>query len=152
MIGISANFTLSPFHLPHPHPNPPLEGEWILGKWSFFNSSLFKGEVGRGMGLQLQDYQPNLLPYRFYLRKNLVVSESENAKPSRLQFLCAILVISCLLSMLSPIHLNYQFVLQADKIENVITKWMLATKFQTGNLSTSQEMPQRLFRIGHVIA
>jgi hypothetical protein len=49
----------------------------------------------------------------------------------------AILVISNLMSMLSPLHLNYQFVLKADKIEDIIAKWMLTTKFQTGNLTTS---------------
>jgi hypothetical protein len=54
--------------------------------------------------------------------------------------------------MLSPIHLNNKLVFQADKIENVITKWMLTAKFQTGNLATSQKMPQSLFRIGNVAA
>jgi hypothetical protein len=81
-----------------------------------------------GMGLQLLGYQPNLLLYRFYLLKNFVVPESENAKTSSLKFLYAILVIPCVLSMLSPIHLNYQFVFQADKIENVITKRMLRAR------------------------
>jgi hypothetical protein len=28
--GIGANLTFPPFHLPHPHPNPPLEGEGII--------------------------------------------------------------------------------------------------------------------------
>ncbi len=31
--------------------------------------------------------------------------------------------------MLSPVYLNDQFVLQADKIEDVITKWMLTAEF-----------------------
>jgi hypothetical protein len=48
------------------------------------NPSPFKGEAGRGMGLQLLYYQPKLLLYRFYLLKNFVVPESENPKPSRL--------------------------------------------------------------------
>ena len=30
-MGMGANFTLPPFHLPHPLPHPPLEGEGILG-------------------------------------------------------------------------------------------------------------------------
>ena len=62
------------------------------------------------MGLYLLNYQPNLLLYRFYLLKNLVVPKSEDPKTSRLQYLRAILVIPCLLSMLSPIYLNDQFV------------------------------------------
>ena len=37
--------------------------------------------------------------------------------------------------MLSPIHLNDQFVFQADKIEDVIAKWMLTAKFKTRNLT-----------------
>jgi len=53
--------------------------------------------------------------------------------------------------VLSPIHLNYEFVFEADEVEDVITKWMLAAKFQTGNLATSQKMPQSLFRVGHVV-
>jgi len=43
--------------------------------------------------------------------------------------------------MLSPVYLNDQFVFQADKIEDVITKRMLTAKFQSGNLATSQKMP-----------
>jgi hypothetical protein len=57
-----------------------------------------------------------------------------------------------LLSMLSPIHLNYHFLFEADKIENVIRKWMLPAKFQTGNLPASQKVPQSLLCIGHVVA
>jgi hypothetical protein len=32
--------------------------------------------------------------------------------------------------MLSPIYFNYQLVFQADKIEDVITKWMLTAKLK----------------------
>jgi len=104
------------------------------------------------MGFQLFDHQPDLLPYRFLLFKNFVVPEPENTKTSCLQSLCAILVILCLLSMLPPIYFNDQFVFQGDKIEDVITKWMLTAKFQITNLTTTQEMPQSLFRIRQVIA
>jgi hypothetical protein len=48
------------------------------------NPSPFKEEVRRGMGLQTLNYQPNLLLYRFYFLKSLIVPESENAKTSRL--------------------------------------------------------------------
>jgi len=81
------------------------------------------------MGLQLLNYHPNFLLYRFYLIKNLIVPESENAKTSLLQFLGAILVIPSLLSMLSPVYLNNKFFFKADKIKDVITKWMLTAKF-----------------------
>ncbi len=84
------------------------EGENLL------NPSPFKGEVGRGMGmgmgLYLLNCQPNLLLYRFYLLQNLVVPKSEHAKTGRLQYLRTILIIPCLLSVLSPIYLNDQFV------------------------------------------
>ena len=104
------------------------------------------------MGLHLLDYQPNFLFYRFYFLKNLIVPESENAKTSRLQFLSSILIIPCLVSVLPPIHLNDEPLLKTDKIQDVVTKWMLTAKFQTRNLATSQEMPQSLFRVGHVVA
>ena len=64
---------------------PPLKGGNVRA--NFLNSSPFKGEVERGMGLQLLNYQPNLLFYRFYFFKNFVVPESKNPKTSRLQFL-----------------------------------------------------------------
>ncbi len=54
--------------------------------------------------------------------------------------------------MLSPVYLNDQFAFQADKMEDVITKRMLTEKFQSGNLATSQKMPQGLFRVGQVVA
>jgi hypothetical protein len=104
------------------------------------------------MGLQLLDHQPDLLSHRFLLVKNLIVPEPENTKTSFLQFLCAIFVILCLLSMLGPIHFNDQFVFQSDKIEDVITKSVLTAKFQTTNLTTTQKMPQSLFRIRQVVA
>src|SRR3990170_2014502 len=54
--GISANFyapSLSGRTLLTPPPSP-------------FHGPGREGEVGRGMGLQLLDYQPNLLPYRIW--------------------------------------------------------------------------------------
>jgi len=104
------------------------------------------------MGFQFFDYQPDLLSHRFLLVKNLIVPEPENTKTSCLQFLCAILAILCLLPMLAPIYFNDQFVFQADKIEDVITKWVLTAKFQTADLTTTQKMPQSLFRIRQVVA
>jgi hypothetical protein len=138
------------------------------------------------MGLQLLDHEPDLLSHRFLLVKNLIVPEPENTKTSCLQFLCAIFVILCLLPMLAPIYFNDQFVFQADKIEDVITKWMLTAKLklpaqkagasgevssfilcpfipptrrgfgtrsgQTADLTTTQKMPQSLFRIRQVVA
>src|SRR5512137_1332481 len=104
------------------------------------------------MGLELLDYQPNLLFHRLLLVKNLIVPQPENTKTSSLQFLCAFLVILCLLSMLSPIYFNDQFVFQADEIEDVVSKWMLTAKLKTTNLTTTQKMPQSLFRIRHVVA
>ncbi len=103
------------------------------------------------MGLYLLNCQPNLLLYRFYLLKNLIVPKSEHAETSRLQYLRAILVILCPLSMLSPIYLDDQSIFQADKIEDIITEWMLTTKFQTVNFATSQIIPQSVFRLGHVV-
>jgi hypothetical protein len=54
--------------------------------------------------------------------------------------------------MLAPIYFNDQFVFQANKIEDVITKWVLTAKFQTADLTTTQKMPQSLFRIRQVVA
>jgi hypothetical protein len=53
--------------------------------------------------------------------------------------------------MLPPIHFNYEFVFQADKIENVITERMLAAKLDTRNLSAAQKMPQSLFGVSHFV-
>ena len=43
--------------------------------------------------------------------------------------------------MLTTIDLNDQFVFQADKIKDVITKRMLTTKLEPGNLTTTQNPP-----------
>jgi hypothetical protein len=56
---------------------PPLSGKTYLN-----SSSPFKGEVGRGMGFQLLDHQPDLLPSRFLLFENFIVPEPENPKTS----------------------------------------------------------------------
>ncbi len=104
------------------------------------------------MGFQLLDHQPDLLPYRFFLFKNFIVPEPQNTKTSCLQFLHAILVILCPLSMLGTIYFDDQSVFQADKIEDVITKWVLTAELQTTNLTTTQKMPQNHFRIRQVTA
>ncbi len=103
------------------------------------------------MGLQLLDYPPNILLYRFHFLKNLIVPESENIKSSRPQFLRAIFFIPCLLPMLPSVRLDYQFVFQADKVEDIIAKRMLMAELKTRNLSAPENFPQSLFRIRHVI-
>jgi hypothetical protein len=63
----------------------------------------------------------------------------------------AIFVIPCLLPMLSSIHLDYQFVFQADKVEDIITKSMLTAELEIRNLSATQNIPQSLFRVRHLV-
>ena len=53
--------------------------------------------------------------------------------------------------MLSPVYLNDQFVFQADKIEDVITKRMLTAKLETRDLPATQNLPQSLFGISRFI-
>jgi hypothetical protein len=53
--------------------------------------------------------------------------------------------------MLSSIHLDYQFVFQADKVEDIIAKRMLTAEFETQDLSAAQNVPQCLFRVRHVV-
>ena len=82
------------------------------------------------MGSQFLNYQPNLFLDRFHLLKNLIVPKPKNAKTGRLQFLCAISIIPYLRSVMSSIYLNDQSVFKADKIEDIIAKWMLTAKLK----------------------
>jgi len=52
--------------------------------------------------------------------------------------------------MLVAIDLNNEHSLQADKIDNVVTKRVLPAKFETRYLLSPQEAPQALLGICHV--
>ena len=55
------------------------------------------------------------------------------------------------LSMLTPIYLNNQLLLQTHKIEDVITKRMLTAKLETRDLPATRNLPQSLFGISRFI-
>ncbi len=52
--------------------------------------------------------------------------------------------------MLTAIHLNNQPHFHARKVEHKIQKWMLAAELETGNLPTTQALPQTTLGIGHM--
>jgi hypothetical protein len=49
--------------------------------------------------------------------------------------------------MVSAVHLDYQFFFQTDKVEDIITEWMLTAELEIRNLSAAQNIPQSLFRV-----
>jgi hypothetical protein len=53
-----------------------------------------------------------------------MVPEAENAEAGRLQRFGAIRVIVCLLQMLPSIDFDDKFVFQADKIKDIVAKWI----------------------------
>jgi hypothetical protein len=53
--------------------------------------------------------------------------------------------------VLSAIQLNGKLCLMAKEIEDKLFEGMLAAKTKPPNLFAAQAMPQRLFRIGHVL-
>ncbi|OGU09696.1 MAG: hypothetical protein A2X82_07700 [Geobacteraceae bacterium GWC2_55_20] len=93
------------------------------------------------MGLKFLYSHPNLLHYGIDFRKHFVVPESYYGKTRFLKFVSAAFIILNPLPMLSTINLNHQSDFQAGKIKNVITKGMLSAKFQTGNLTFTQQTP-----------
>jgi hypothetical protein len=54
--------------------------------------------------------------------------------------------------VLTSIHLNCQFSLEADKIENVAFDRRLAPKFELSKTSASEQLPHPVFGIRRVTA
>ena len=104
------------------------------------------------MGLLFLQNHPDLLLDRFDLLQHLVIPESQHAKSGGLQQLRASLVIFCMFAMMTPIDLDNHLVIQTDKIKDKIAKRMLSAEFASRDLASTQNLPQRFFRVGHAVA
>lgn len=78
-------------------------------------------------------YSRDLLPYSFHdslgILQSFMVPESQHSKPRFFQHIGSDSIFRLILLMLSPVQFNYDFFLKTDKIENIIPKRMLSSKF-----------------------
>lgn len=79
-----------------------------------------------------------------------MIPKSKNAKTGILQYFRPDIVFCQTFLMLTTIYFNNKFFFKASEIENIIFKWMLSTKFQTFNLSASQDTPEFPRGVGHI--
>jgi len=103
--------------------------------------------AGEGQGGGSSFHQ--LFPYDFLDRLNLhqylIIPESQNAKPLRLEPRCALSIISRLFSMLPSVQFNNQLLFKTDKIYNIRCDRLLSSKPVSSHLLHSQVGPQSLF-------
>lgn len=104
---------------------------------------------------------PNGLDHGVNFLQYLIVPEPEDSETSLLQSLIANTILVVVL-MLTAIHLNNQLLFQAHalhagnapsgagKVKHKIQEWMLAAELETGNLPTTQALPQAILGIGHM--
>ncbi|OGT05481.1 MAG: hypothetical protein A2143_03480 [Gallionellales bacterium RBG_16_57_15] len=113
-------------------------GVGSVGMGSSMNASRvrplpFKGRVGVGMGFQCP---PDRFNNRFNLIQNLIVPEPHDSKTRTFQYLIANQILRRFV-MLSAIDLDNKLCFQTNKIQNGISKRMLAPEFAAFNLTSS---------------
>ncbi len=91
---------------------------------------------------------PNCFHDSICFLQDLVIPEAQHTNALGIEEGCARLIITCLFSVLAAIQLHRKLVLVTIEIEDVTSNRMLAAKFCISNLTTAQQMPDKLFRIG----
>ena len=81
---------------------------------------------------------PNLPHHRLGSAENVVIPEAQNAIALFLQPLSAARVVLNLLCMLTAIDFDDDAALEADKIDDECADWLLAAKFDAGQLAPSE--------------
>jgi hypothetical protein len=59
-------------------------------------------------------------------------------------------IVAFLIGVLSTIQFNYQFLFQANEVNNVWPDWPLSAKLITVDLTKPQVTPKHLFRVGEM--
>jgi len=80
--------------------------------------------------------------------KHIVVPEAQHLKPLRFEPRRPVRILLHLLGMLATIHLNYEFVRQAHKVDNIVAQWDLTPKTKFAQLMPAQTGSKMLFRVG----
>lgn len=81
---------------------------------------------------------------------NSIVRDTDDTEFSALQIFITNLVI--LSVMTCAIQFNDQFLFRTTKIRNVLTDWMLAAEFETGETLVSEEVPEFSLLGRHVLS
>jgi hypothetical protein len=109
------------------------------------------GRDNDGAGFTIAQCPPDYLCHRANIAHHFVVPKAQNAESRALETIRARRVFRVTRVMLAAIDLNGKHSLQADKIDDVITKRMLPAKFETRKLFPSQKAPHAPLGIGHVV-
>ena len=83
-------------------------------------------------------------------REYFSVRESQDSIPATPQPLISDLVVRLLLNVLTTVDLNHKVLLQADKIDDVLTHRMLPAKLVSREAAQTQRTPEGAFGIGRV--
>jgi hypothetical protein len=92
---------------------------------------------------EIQNHLRNAIPIPQYL----IIPESHHSKALRFQPNCALLIVPNLHTVLTAIDLDYQPLLETNKINNIRPQHLLPAKFHAGYLATVNFVPQYTFRI-----
>jgi hypothetical protein len=94
--------------------------------------------------------QPDNINNPFDIGKNLIIPESQDGKPLRVQPLCPLFIPTLFLRMLSTVSLDNDSPFVTDKISDETTNLLLSPEFQTLKLSclkvSSTRAAQRQWR------
>jgi hypothetical protein len=108
-----------------------------FGKRSQFTPSPARGGLGWGWVRIIMQRQPDALLYSMHLYHNLMVPKSYYPEACLPEKKCPFVITKLFVRMLSAINLNNQFLFEANKIKNVLVKWMLSPVFVPLKLSAS---------------
>jgi hypothetical protein len=78
---------------------------------------------------------------------NVYVPEAQHSIAGRSQEIIAPLVVGRALSVLAPVELNDESVIERGEITDVEANLMLATEFEAGELSSSKAAPEKALSV-----
>jgi hypothetical protein len=92
----------------------------------------------------------NDVHYSIDVLQNFIVPKSEDDEFLITKPTITLLVIISPFSVLSSVNFNDQSFLQAHKIDDVSSEWLLSAKFATGNLPEPKLLPEQLLSVGWI--
>lgn len=102
------------------------------------------------MGVECQNTR-RFRQYTIQVFQYLIVPKSNHLEPMHFDALCSFQIVRSIVGMLSPIDLNYQLRIEANKIRNEVRNGVLAAKFHA-KLIAANGSPKFLFGVGHFIS
>jgi len=110
-------------------------------------------EIARGaLSAQIQYHDPDGIHDRRRISDYVVGPEAQHVEAKRLEVLCSLSVVRCLIDVLVTVDFNDQTFTQAGEVGDVAIDWHLAAESKLTGAATAQRLPKRRFCLRRPVA